>query len=200
MNSTAKIAPQQASDRRANDRVATALAGKFCVPDQKIILDCEVINLSGGGASVRCAEPPQLNTLGVLYIEGLGRFECVTTRCVKGLLGLRFVCKEAKRQRLLRDLATYVTAGMAGIARLRRDPRNASTSRCYFNRPCGEIVYCDVLDISLQEVFLRTKSRPPIGEIVNLGRTCGRVKRHNPDGIAIQFLELVASPGAEDGG
>ena len=193
MKSNAQIAPQKAIDRRAHERFGTALAGKFYVPAQKIALDCEVTNLSGGGASVRCAQPALLNTNGVLYIEGLGRFECVTSRYAEGLLGLSFVCNEAKRQRLMSDLAIYVNSGMTEISRLRRDPRNSSASRCYFKRPCGEVVYCDVIDISLQGVLLRTKNRPPIGEIVNLGHSCGRVKRHDQDGIVIQFLELVAS-------
>src|ERR1700690_4094836 len=151
MKSNAQIAPQKAIDRRAHERFGTALAGKFYVPAQKIVMDCEVTNLSGGGASVRCAQPALLNTNGVLYIEGLGRFECVTTRYAEGLLGLTFVCNEAKRQRLTSDLAIYVNSGMAEISRLRRDPRNAS-ARCSFKLPCGEIMYCDVIDISLQGV------------------------------------------------
>ena len=198
MKSNAQIAPQKAIDRRAHERFGTALAGKFYVPAQKIVMDCEVTNLSGGGASVRCAQPALLNTDGVLYIEGLGRFECVTTRYAEGLLGLTFVCNEAKRQRLTSDLAIYVNSGMAEISRLRCDPRNASAARCSFKLPCGEIVYCDVIDISLQGVLLGTKNRPPIGEIVNLGHSYGRVKRHDQDGILIQFLELVASDATKE--
>ena len=105
MKSNAQIAPQKAIDRRAHERFGTALAGKFYVPAEQVVLDCEVTNLSGGGASLHCAQPVPPNTDGVLYIEGLGRFECVTTRYAEGLLGLSFVCNEAKRRRLMSDLA-----------------------------------------------------------------------------------------------
>jgi hypothetical protein len=192
MTANAKAVSQPAGERRAHERVATALNGRFFVPAEEITLDCEILDLSAGGAGVRCSEPPPLNTYVILYIDGFGRFECVATRFVDGLLGLHFVCKEAKRQRLLRDLALYVACGVAGVTRLRRHPRNASTSVGYFKRPNGELVPCDVLDISLQGVSLRTASRPPLGEIINLGRTWGRIVRHHDDGIAIQFLELAA--------
>ena len=42
--------------------------------------------------------------------------------------------------------------------------------------------------MSSQGMSLRTKGRPPIGEIVNFGCTKGRVVRHHENGIAIQFL------------
>jgi hypothetical protein len=200
MKSEAKAVAPAPGEQRAFERIATALAGKLFVPAEEVTLDCEIVNLSGGGAGVRSAEPPPLNTYVVLYIEGFGRFECVATRFVEGELGLKFVCKEAKRQRLLRDLAVYVNNGAAGVTRLRRHQRVNSVSVGYFSRPSGETVACDVLDISLQGVSLRTGSRPPIGEIINLGRTWGRVIRHHPDGIAIQFLELAASAGTSDGG
>ena len=193
MKSTAQTAPKQPAEQRAHERIATALAGKFFVPAEQATLDCQVINLSAGGAGVQCAEPPPLNTFVVLYIDGFGRFECVATRFVDGELGLRFVCKEAKRQRLLQDLASYVNNGTTNGTLLRRHPRAPSISVGYFSRPNGELARCDVLDISLQGVSLRTDSRPPLGEVINLGRTWGRVIRHHEDGIAVQFVELGPS-------
>jgi hypothetical protein len=193
MKSNANASPKPPAEQRAYERIATALVGKFFVPAEEVTLDCQVINLSAGGAGVKCAEPPPLNTFVVLYIDGFGRFECVATRFVDGELGLRFVCKEAKRQRLLRDLSSYVNSGATTDTKLRRHPRNASVSVGYFSRPSGESVRCDVLDISLQGVSLRTDSRPPLGEIINLGRTWGRVIRHHQDGIALQFIEIGPS-------
>jgi hypothetical protein len=190
MKSNANAVSNPPAEQRAYERIATVLAGKFFVPAEEVTLDCRIINLSGGGAGVKCAEPPPLNSFVVLYIEGFGRFECVATRFIDGELGLRFVCKEAKRQRLLRDLASYVNSGTTTHTKLRRHPRTSSVSVGYFSRPSGELVRCDVLDISLQGVSLRTDSRPPLGEIINLGRTWGRVIRHHPDGIAIQFIEI----------
>ena len=58
-------------------------------------------------------------------------------------------------------------------------------------RADGHHVKCDVLDVSLDGVSLRTKSRPAVGEIVNLGRSWGKVIRHHEDGVAVQFVQMV---------
>lgn len=180
-------------EQRAYERITTALSGKLFVPAEEITLDCQIVNLSGGGAGVVCEEPPPLNTFVALYIDGFGRFECAATRYVQGELGLRFVCKEAKRQRLLRDLASYVTGGIASVTRLRRHARAPSVSAGYFQRENGELERCDVLDFSLQGISLRTSSRPPIGEMINLGSTKSRVVRHHEEGIALLFFGVAAS-------
>jgi hypothetical protein len=199
MKPNAQVAQHKSGEQRTHERVVTALAGKLFVPAEQVTLDCQVINLSGGGAGIQCAEPPPLNTFVVLYIEGFGRFDGVATRYVEGELGLKFVCKEAKRLRLLRDLASYVDSGAIPPTGLRRHPRIASVSVGHFERSTGELVRCDVLDMSLQGVSLRTAIRPPVGEIINLGRTWGRIVSHHEDGIAISFLELAASSDRPNG-
>ena len=49
-----------------------------------------------------------------------------------------------------------------------------------------------MLDISLDGVSLRTRVRPPVGEIVNLGRARGRVVKHHPEGVTIQYVKEVS--------
>jgi hypothetical protein len=193
MKTNAQAALHKPVEQRAHERIITALPGRFFIPAEEATLDCQIVNLSGGGAGIRCSEPPPLDTFVVLYIDGFGRFDGVATRYVEGALGLKFVCKQAKRLRLLRDLANYVDSGATPLTRLRRHPRTPSVSVGYYHRPNGERVPCDVLDMSLQGVSLRTAIRPPIGEIINLGRTWGRIVRHHEDGIAIAFLELAAT-------
>jgi hypothetical protein len=40
----------------------------------------------------------------------------------------------------------------------------------------------------LSGVSLKTDARPPLGEIVLIGQTAGRVARHHETGIAIEFV------------
>jgi len=96
-----------------------------------------------------------------------------------------------KRNRLLADIATFVNDGIPSTTRIRRHQRASSTSEGYFTRSNGEKVRCEVLDFSSQGISVRTNVHPPIGEIINLGKTCGRVVRHHSDGIAVHFLEVV---------
>jgi hypothetical protein len=176
-------------EARLYPRYAITLTGSIFLPVEDVALPCRVLNLSGGGAGIRCEEPPPLNAFVVLYIDGFGRFEGVTTRYELGELGMRFVCKEAKRQRLLADILRYVQDGAVLPTQARRHARSPSSESGQFTRANGETVRCDVLDVSLQGLSLRTNVRPPVGELINLGKTFGRVVRHHADGISVQFVD-----------
>jgi hypothetical protein len=181
---------QVARDQRRDERVSVALAGKLFVPAEEITLDCTIINLSVGGAGIYCSEPPPLDCFVVLYIDSFGRFEGVTTRYVEGELGLKFVCKEAKRQRLEQDLAAYVAEGMTGVTRLRRHRRTEAPIQIdHFTMGDGYETACKLMDISLQGALLKTKARPAIGEIIQLGQTRAWVVRHHDEGIGVQFQQ-----------
>ncbi|HMH65698.1 MAG TPA: PilZ domain-containing protein [Rhizomicrobium sp.] len=188
MSSQAQFARSQ--DQRSSERVAVRLAGKLFVPAEKSTLECIIINLSVGGAGIHCPEPPPLDAFVVLYVEGFGRFDGVTTRYVNGELGLKFVCKEAKRKRLEQDLESFVKEGMTSVTRLRRHRRNpVNTSIVFFSRADGSQAACKLMDLSFQGAMLKTHVRPPIGEIVHLGQTRGWVVRHHEQGIGVQFQQ-----------
>jgi hypothetical protein len=188
MKTNTNSAQRPSDDRRRCERARITLAGKLFLPTEDMTLDCQIVSLSAGGARIQCEAPPLRNIRVVLYIDGFGRFEGVTTRCVRDELGLRFVCTEEKRQQLLQDIAGFINGGVTGATQLRRHVRTASISFGYFVPPSGESISCNVLNISSQGMPLRTKGRPPIGEIVNFGCTKGRVVRHHQGGIAVEFL------------
>jgi hypothetical protein len=199
MTMTAQKAPDLASEQRADARVKLRLEGKLFLPAEETTFECIVVDLSAGGAGIYCAEPPPLNSFVVLYVNGFGRFEGVATRYVKGELGLRFVCKDSKRKRLEEDLDNYVKEGLLGITRLRRFQRTAPRAPIeHFIRADGSVVPCELLDISLQGVSLRTRVHPPIGEVIELGATKAWVIRHFDDCIGVQFLQRPI-PGASHG-
>lgn len=188
MKKAVQTTAAQTRDQREHKRITTTLPGRLFVPAEEADWPCEILNLSLGGAGVRCEEPPPLNSFVVLYVDGIGRYEAVATRYVEGELGLRFVCNDAQRQRLLEDLITFVSGGLTHDTRLRRHGRQASRSIGNLTLADGSSVPCDILDVSLQGLSLRTAYRPPIGEIVEFGHTQGRVIRHHADGVGIEFL------------
>ena len=182
--------PALSQDQRGSERVSVRLAGKLFVPAEDITLDCTIMNLSVGGAGIHCPEPPPLDAFVVLYVEGFGRFEGVTARYVEGELGLKFVCKEAKRQRLEQDLESFVREGMTGVTRLRRHRRDAvNMPILFFTRADGSQAACKLLDISTQGAMLKTQVRPPVGEVIHLGQTRGWVVRYHEQGIGVQFQQ-----------
>jgi hypothetical protein len=182
--------PARSYDQRENERIVVTLPGKLFVPAEEATLDCTVVNLSVGGAGIHCPEPPPLDAFVVLYVDGFGRFEGVTTRFVKGELGLKFICKDAKRKRLEQKLTDFVKEGMKYVTRLRRYSRAATSSEIsHFTYADGEPMPCEVQDISIQGALLKTTARPAIGELVQLGQTHGWVVRHHENGIGVQFQQ-----------
>ena len=93
---------EQSPDQREHDRVVTSLSGQLFVPAEDIYIDCEILNLSLGGAGIRCDEPPPLHTFVMLKIDGFGQYESVATRYIEGELGLRFICDEDRCHLLLK--------------------------------------------------------------------------------------------------
>jgi hypothetical protein len=185
----AGMQPAGSKDRRGSDRVSAQLEGKLFVPAEERTMDCIISNLSVGGAGVQCPEPPPVGSFVVLYVDGFGRFDGVTTHRAEGELGLRFVCKEAKRKRLEQDLEVFVREGMSGVTHLHRDRRAGGERIDYFTCADGSRAYCTLLDISLQSATLKTLARPAIGEEILLGHARGWVARHHQQGIDIQFHE-----------
>jgi hypothetical protein len=180
----------RSTDQRSSERVQVKLAGKLFVPAEETTLDCTIVNLSVGGAGIFCPEPPPLDCFVVLYIDGFGRFEGVTTRYVEGELGLKFVCKDAKRQRLEQDLAGYVSGGMKGVTRVRRHRRDTAPVQIEcFTMADGFDAACKLMDISLQGALLKTMARPAIGDVIQLGQTRAWVVRHHEEGIGVQFQQ-----------
>ena len=103
---------------------------------------------------------------------------------------MRFLQGEAERNQLLVKLTLYVEEGLADAALHGRWPTEAKLS---LTRTNGIREHCDVLRISLQGVFLITEQRPPLQELVKVGRMYGRVAEYLSDGIVISFLNFVQS-------
>jgi hypothetical protein len=176
------------------------LPGQLFDPQSEETADCKVLHLWPGGADIQCAAkfPPETSL--VLYVSGFGRFDgrAVPRGNGDGDVELEFTIREAKRDRLIEKLASFAKDGILGVTQLRQHQRILSLATGRITRQNGEEVACEVLDISLDGVSLKTKERPPVGEIVKLGRSYGRVMRQHSDGVAIQYVkaqdEKLAQP------
>ena len=192
------IAQHLSDDRAEYERVRTALAGKMFVPTEDMTLDCQIVNLSAGGARIQCEAPPPRHIRVVLYIEGFGRFEAITTRYVRDELGLRFVGTEEKRQRLLQDIASFINGGVTRATQLRRHVRTASTSFGYFVPSSGEFCLLQCTERLIARDVASNERTSSHWRDREFGCTRGRVVRHHENGIAIQFLG-VEKPADHEG-
>lgn len=181
------------ADQREFKRFEIELPGYLFIPADGITIECRIFNLSGGGANVQCQTPPALQTYIVLYIDGFGRFEGVTSRLAKSELGIKFVCNEAKRKRLKDNLMCFVNSGIKDVTRLRRHARAPGGTSGFFVTRNGQKADCGIIDFSVQGMSLKANVRPPLGDVVSLGKYHGLVIRHHQAGFAVQFLEAVAA-------
>ncbi len=139
----------------------------------------------------------------VLYIDGFGRLEGTVMRTEGADFGVRFNCTAAKRERIAEQLILFMNRSLIDENEMRRHDRTPQKGIARFTRADGQFVACEVMDLSVSGVSLKTDVRPPIGEFVLIGQMAGRVARHHETGIGIEFVERQPGerrpPAAESG-
>ncbi len=186
------------AERRRFKRVSVDLPGRLFIPSEAREARCTIANLSAGGAAIECENLPEADTQVVLYVDGFGRFEGAVTRKDDGAFGVRFHCTPLKRERIAEQLTLFLNKSLIDNAVLRRSERAPTRGFTRFTRADGQLVRCEVLDLSTTGVSVKTDLRPPVGEYVLIGQMAGRVARHHESGIGIEFVgSVVDRPSTE---
>jgi hypothetical protein len=176
------------AERRQFLRVRVELAGRLFLPADGREARCQIVDLSPGGAQIVSEIVPPADTQVILYIDGFGRFEGAVVRPSDSSFGVRFQCSTLKREKIAEQLTIYMNRDLVEESVVRRHDRAPTKGFARFTRANGDLVSCEVLDLSLSGVSLKTDARPPLGEVVLIGQTAGRVVRHHEGGIAIEFV------------
>ena len=176
------------AERRRFRRVRVDLGGRLFVPSDSRECHCKIVDLSPGGASVECDLVLEMSASVVLYVDGFGRLEGTIIRNNPGDFGIRFNCTAMKRERIAEQLTLFMNKELIEEADIRRHDRTPTKGIARFTRADGQFVACEVMDLSVSGVSLKTNVRPPIGEFVLIGQMAGRVARHHETGIGIEFI------------
>jgi len=188
MKDEAPLIAKAKAERRRFRRVRVDLSGRLFVPADSRECHCKVVDLSPGGASLECDLALDADTQVVLYIDGFGRLEGSIVRVGDASFGVRFNCTAAKRERIAEQMILLMNSKLLDESELRRHDRTPTKGIARFTRADGQLVACEVLDLSVSGVSLKTNMRPPIGEFVLIGQMAGRVARHHEQGIGIEFV------------
>ncbi len=167
------------AERRRFRRVKVDLPGRLFIPADFREARCTVLDLSPGGAALACETIPEAGTTLVLYVDSFGRFEGTVVRCDGDGFGMAFVCTPSKRERTAEQLILFLNKSLVDDSVLRRHERSSQKGFAKFTRADGQIINCEVMDISVSGVSLKTEIRPPIGEFVLIAQIAGRVARHH---------------------
>jgi len=188
MKNIEPVIAKSRAERRRFRRVRVDLPGKLFVPGDGQECACTVMDMSPGGASIDCHLVIEQGTPIVLYINGFGRYEATIVRRDGYGFGVRFICTALKRERTAEQLTLFLNRALVDEADLRRHDRTPTKGLTRFTRADGQLVACEVLDLSMSGVSLKTDLRPPIGEFVLIGTMAGRIARHHGEGIGIEFV------------
>jgi hypothetical protein len=188
MKDAEPVVAKAGAERRRFRRVRVDLPGRLFIPSDSREARCTIADLSPGGAAIVCETVPDAGTQVVLYADGFGRFEGTVVRRDGYGFGIAFVCTPSKRERTAEQLILFLNKTLVDDSVLRRHERSSHKGFAKFTRADGAIVQCEVMDISVGGVSLKTDVKPPIGEFVLIAQIAGRVARHHPDGIGIEFV------------
>ncbi len=177
------------AERRRYRRVRVDLPGRLFMPADGREARCTIVDLSPGGAAIRCELAPEAGESVVVYVDGFGRFEGLVARPGGvSAFGVAFHCTPAKRERTAEQLTLFLNKSLVDETVLRRHERSSQKGFAKFTRADGQIVSCEVMDISVGGVSLKSEIKPPIGEFVLIAQIAGRVARHHEHGIGIEFV------------
>jgi hypothetical protein len=188
MKDAEPVVAKSGAERRRFRRVKIDLPGRLFIPSDAREARCTVTDLSPGGAAIACETVPEAGTPVVLYVDGFGRFEGTVARLDGYGFGVSFVCTPSKRERTAEQLILFLNKTLVDESVLRRHERQSQKGFAKFTRADGAITQCEMMDISVGGVSLRTDVKPPIGEFVLIAQMAGKVARHHPDGIGIEFV------------
>ena len=188
MKDAEPVVAKAGAERRRFRRVRIDLPGRLFIPSDSREARCTIADLSPGGAAIVCEMVPDAGTPVVLYVDGFGRFEGAVVRRDGYGFGISFVCTPSKRERTAEQLILFLNKTLVDESVLRRHERSSQKGFAKFTRADGSIVQCEVMDISVGGVSLKTDVKPLIGEFVLIAQIAGRVARHHADGIGIEFL------------
>ena len=197
-----KVIARAMKERRRFRRVHVAITGRLYIPATQEEAICTVDDISPGDACLTCDLKQDPKGRAVIYLDTLGRFEGPIVRTRRGGFVVTFSCSLQKREKLADQLTLEMNRHLLGEADLKGYDRvqPATGSFTHFTRSTGEQIRCEVLDLSLTSVSVRTEQKPPVGEHILIGHRAGRVARHHDEGIGIEFLGLsLAAASAADG-
>ena len=190
-----KVIARALKERRRFRRVSITSTGRLYIPATQEEAICTVEDISPGDASILCELREEPKGRAVIYLETFGRFEGPIIRAKSGSFVMTFSCSLQKREKLADQLTLELNRHLLSESDLRRFDRvePATGSFTHYTRSTGEQIRCEVLDLSMTGVSVRTELKPPVGEHVLIGHRAGRIARHHGDGMAVEFLGITGN-------
>jgi hypothetical protein len=194
-----KILPL-AEERRRFQRVKVNLLGRYMLEDRREF-PCQVINMSPGGMALVAPVVGMPGERVIAYVDHLGRLEGKIARRLDNGFAMTISASARKRDKLAAQLTWLANRHILNLPEDRRHGRfTPKNPHARLILPNGNNIAVRVIDLSQSgaAVALGPDQRPPVGAMITLGKTQGRVVRHIDDGFAIEFTRLQHPDFIED--
>lgn len=194
-------ASNAAIDRRRHRRVRLTLLGRF-MRASKEEFSCKLVDVSVGGAAVHTPVEVDMGERIVATFDHLGCLEGHVVRIFPGGFAIELQATQYKRDKLAAQITWLMNRHELGeSADVRRHERVSianSKRQATMKLDEGVSIPVNVLDFSMSGASIATNARPPIGQIVEVGKLKGRVVRHHGEGIGVEFLVVQTQETVKD--
>lgn len=157
---------------------------------------CKLFDISVGGAAFHTPVEVDIGERIVATIDNLGAIEGFVVRTFAGGFAIELQATQYKRDKLAAQITWLMNRHELGeAAEVRRHERIAianSKKETMLKLDEGVVIPVNILDFSMSGASIATSARPPIGQQIQVGNIKGRVVRHHPDGIGVEFLVVQA--------
>lgn len=175
-------------ERRRHQRVAVVLLGRYMLADRQEY-PCQSIDMSPGGLALVAPVLGQIGERVVCYLEQIGRVEGTIARHFQHGFALGFSVPLIKREKWADQLTWLANRATLGLPEDRRHGRIVPKHlRTTMRLEDGTEQPVRLLDISISGAAIISDVRPPLGSMIMLGDTQGRVVRAFGNGVGVQFL------------
>ena len=174
-------------DRQKHPRHATLCPAKLVAGDEEV--DCEVLNVSVGGAKIRMCQPVETNSHVRVKIGRLGEFTGRVAWRNGTTLGVEFQDEIAEMARIVEDiLSAEADSGE------RREDARASVLWSGKLRSAGQLTNCRIVNFSLKGVQLLAEKEIDCGlEVIlwieRFGEFTTKLIWQDGESIGVQFVD-----------
>lgn len=195
MLSGAPIAsPLPAEDRRRHGRIAVALLGRYRLASLQEY-PCLSVDISLGGIALLAPVKAPAGERVVLHLEQLGTLEGRVVRQTMTGFALELRLSARRRDRLQAQLAWLENRHTLGLPERRRHRRFVPLHTAVMVRFAdGHAVAARLVDVSRSGAAVLLDPQPPVGDVLVLGATEGRVVRHFDGGVGVEFVRPLIRP------
>jgi len=177
-------------ERRRFQRVRVNLLGRYMLADRREF-PCQVLDMSPGGMSLIAPVNGIAGERVVAYVDHIGRLEGTIIRQFGNGFAMTIAATPRKRDKLAAQLTWLANRHVLNLPEDRRHGRVVPADPItQMVLPDGTTTTCRLIDMSLSGAAVNTKERPPIGSLITVGKTQGRVVRHLEQGFAVEFTRL----------